>query len=332
MSLPSQLLRAATEGEGRVVFVMGAGCSVEPPTSLPLAHECSRAAHQRLVDDGVIAGGACADPDNLEDVADLVVATTGSKSDLVSRLPRQRFRLATPNRGHDVLAALMAERIVRAALTTNFDVAINTALAKAGIRDVSVIDGVVDHHDLGNASVIYLHRSANAPEEEWVLTSEEVHKGWKDAWNRMLAGAVLTAPAVVFIGMGTLVGVLLASATRVREAVLDAHSVFQVDLLPREKSKPSKLLWPAEDNYIQMGWISFARKLGDRIHQHHLSELVTACEALVDNNDWGDIHVQHVTDRLAALGLLAFGSARARWFPRRRGVPCVEDNPSRLGC
>ena len=314
MSLPPQLLRAATEGEGRVVFVLGAGCSVEPPTSLPLAHDCSRAAHQRLVDDGVIAEGACADPDSLEDVADLVVATTGSKSDLVSRLPRQKFLLATPNKGHDVLAALMAERIVRAALTINFDLAINTALANAGIDDVTTIDGAGDHEDLGNASVIYLHRSAHAPDEVWVLTSDEVHKGWEDEWNRMLAGAVLTAPAVVFIGMGTLVGVLLASARRVREAVPHADSVFQVDPVPREESRAFEVLRPEEDNYIQMGWISFAVELGDRVNQHHLSELVASCEALASDNDWGEIDVQHVKDGLAAAGLLAFGSARARWF------------------
>ena len=297
-----------------MVFVLGAGCSVEPPTSLPLAPECSLAAHQRLVDDGVIAEGACADPSSLEDVADLVVATTGSKSDLVSRLPRQRFRLATPNRGHDILAALMDERIVRAALTTNFDFAINAALAKAGIDDVTLIDGADDHQDLGNASVIYLHRSAYAPEEEWVLTSDEVHKGWENAWNEMLAGAVLTAPAVVFIGMGTLVGVLLASATRVREAVPDARSVFQVDLMPREESKAFEVLRPEADNYIQMGWIAFAEELGERVNQQHLLELVASCEVLVSGNDWGDIDVQQIKDGLAAGGLLAFGSARARWF------------------
>ncbi len=314
MSLPPQLLRAATEGEGRVVFVLGAGCSFEPPTSLPLAHECSRAAHQRLVDDSVIEEGACADPDSLEDVADVVVATTGSKSALVSRLPRQEFLLATPNRGHDVLAALMAERVVRAALTINFDLAITTALANAGISDVTTINGAADHEDLGNASVIYLHRNAHAPAEAWVLTSDEVHKGWEDSWSQMLAGAVLTAPAVVFIGMGTLVGVLLASARQVREAVPHTDSVFQVDPVPREESRTFEVLRPGEDNYIQMEWSSFAVELGDRVNRHHLSELVVSCEALASDNDWGEIDVQHVKDGLAAAGLLAFGSARARWF------------------
>ena len=314
MPLPPDLLLAATEGQGRVVFVMGAGCSVEPPTSLPLAHICSRNAYRRLVDDGVIRDSDCADPGNLEAVADVVVEKTQSKAALVSRLPRQQFRLASPNRGHDVLAALMGERVIRAALTTNFDLAINNALAKVGVPGVTVIDGQKDHRDLGNTSVIYLHRSANAPDEEWILTSAEVQEGWDHAWNTIVANTVLAAPAVVFIGMGTLVGVLLDNIRRVRTAIPDADSVFQVDPSRPEDSDTFNVLQPKESNYIQATWISFATELGDRVNRDHITQLAAACEALASVNNWGDIDVQPVMDCLAAAGLLEFGSARARWF------------------
>lgn len=314
MPLPPDLLRAATQGHGRVVFVMGAGCSVEAPTSLPLARDCARDAHQLLVDDGVIDDGACADPENLEAVADVVVATTQSKADLVSRLPRQQFLLAAPNKGHDVLAALMAERVVRTALTTNFDLAINTALAKARVDDVTVINGPTDLRDLGNANVIYLHRSANAADEDWVLTAAEVNEGWENAWNEILVGSVLAAPAVVFIGMGTPVGVLLKSIERVRAAIPNADSVFQVDPSHHAESGAFELLRPKEENYIQASWISFAVQLGDRVNRLHLVELARACEALANDNNWNYVDVRPVTDCLADAGLLGFGRARARWF------------------
>ena len=314
MPLPPDLLLAATDGEGRIVFVLGAGCSVEPPTSLPLSHICSRDAHRRLVNDGVIPDGACAEPDNLEAVADLVVDTTHSKAALVSRLPRQQFRFASPNRGHDVLAALMGERIIRAVLTTNFDLAIEHAIAKAGVPHITVIDGPRDHRYLGNSSVIYLHRSANAPDEEWILTSAEVQEGWDNAWNEILANTVLAAPAVVFIGMGTPVGVLLANIQRIRTAMPDANTVFQVDPNPREESSAYEVLQPKESNYIHATWISFAMELGDRVNHSHITELADACTALASDNNWDDVDVQPVMNRLTDAGLLEFGSARARWF------------------
>ena len=314
MPLPPELLLAATEGHGRIVFVMGAGCSVEPPTSLPLARACSRQAHQRLVNDGVISDGECTEPENLEALADAVVAKTRSKAPLVSRLPRQQFQFASPNRGHDVLAALMAEGVVRAAMTTNFDLAINAALTNVGVHDVTTIDGPDDHRDLGSASVIYLHRSVNAPDEEWVLTTAEVNEAWDNRWNVMLARTVLAAPAVVFIGLGTPVGVLLASIEQIRAAIPNRDSVFQVDPHDPEDSGAFELLRPKAENYVQAGWISFAMQLADRVNRHHINQLENACDTLVRENGWSDIDVQPVMACLATAGLLTFGSCRARWF------------------
>ncbi len=66
MPLPAVLLGAiAHEEGGRVVLVIGAGCSIEAPTDLPLARTCAEEAHRRLVADGVIGADDCPHPEDL---------------------------------------------------------------------------------------------------------------------------------------------------------------------------------------------------------------------------------------------------------------------------
>lgn len=78
MPLPPALLAAvAAEGGGRIVLVVGAGCSFEDPTGLPLARQCAEEAHRRLTEDGIIPPGSCPDDSDLSAVADTVRAQTG---------------------------------------------------------------------------------------------------------------------------------------------------------------------------------------------------------------------------------------------------------------
>ena len=51
--LPSAILHAiSSDGGGRIVLVLGAGCSVEEPTDLPLSGDLSEDCHRRLCADG----------------------------------------------------------------------------------------------------------------------------------------------------------------------------------------------------------------------------------------------------------------------------------------
>ena len=73
MTLPSGLLAAISNaGGGQVALVIGAECSIEAPTSLPLAGQCSEDAHRKLVDNEVLDDGDCAEPWDLSALADLV--------------------------------------------------------------------------------------------------------------------------------------------------------------------------------------------------------------------------------------------------------------------
>ena len=133
VNLPADLLSAisAVEG-GRVVVVTGAGCSFEAPTGLPLARQCAIDVHRLLVDDTILDPWDCSDPEDLSCIADAVFLKRNSQSDLVSRLPIDRFRHAEPNEGHLLAAAMLREKAIRCLVTLNFDLAMTSALTDVG--------------------------------------------------------------------------------------------------------------------------------------------------------------------------------------------------------
>ena len=314
MALPPDILQACVRGDGSLVFISGAGCSVEAPTSLPPSGECARRAHDRLVNDGLLQANDCDDPTNLEALADKVVERTGGKQELVRRLPKNHFRTATPNVGHRVAVALRAYHAVGNGLTINFDLAFSTALSQAGVDEVKILNGPEDHGDLGNMNLIYLHRNANANEESWILTSEEVREGWDTGWEPVMAARVLASPVIVFVGIGTTVAVLHDTLARVRAAVPDHVHVFHVDPIPRDECAVFAALHLPDEHYIESGWVTFALELGDHLNQEHIRQLTEACVQVVDTNGWEAQPVTEVTSELLHLRLLGFGGVRAVWF------------------
>ncbi len=171
MPLPAELLGAiAHEDGGRVVLVIGAGCSFEAPTNLPLARTCAEEAHRRLVADGVIGDGDCPHAEDLSSVADTVRQASGTQAPLVERLPLTRFRSAEPNEGHRLAAAMMREHAVKAVVTLNFDLALSTALANLGNKEVMILTGPQDHHRMGIINLVYLHRNVDAAPDDRTLT------------------------------------------------------------------------------------------------------------------------------------------------------------------
>src|SRR5712691_5804657 len=63
VNLPSDFLQAVSDpGGGKLTLVMGAGCSYEAPTSIPLAGTSSQESYDRFVADQVLPSGDCATP------------------------------------------------------------------------------------------------------------------------------------------------------------------------------------------------------------------------------------------------------------------------------
>lgn len=195
MTLPADLLHAvAHDGGGRVVLVVGAGASFEPPTGLPLSRPISVEAHRQLVADGVLSEGQCTDPENLSCLADAVVDATGDQSALVERLPILSFRAAEPNEGYLIAAALLREQAVACVMTLNFDLGMSAALTRLGAHDdVGVVSGPEEHHRLGTVNLIYLHRNVNANPEAWILRTSALADDWRDRWEAVIAHRVIEA-------------------------------------------------------------------------------------------------------------------------------------------
>ncbi len=228
MNLPPTLLEAIAAPEGgRVVLIIGAGSSLEQPTCLPLARECSREAHRKLVADGILSNGDCGDPDDLSVVADTVKAKTGGQAQLVRRLPITKFKNAKPNNGHLITAALMLEGAITNVVTLNFDLALNHALSDlAAENEVSIIKGPEEHNRLSRINIIYLHRNAETAHEDWILTTEALDQAWRDNWEEVIARFAMAAPVTVFTGLGSPCGVLKHSVEKLRMALANEVNVY----------------------------------------------------------------------------------------------------------
>ena len=319
MALPPALLNAVADAAGgRIVLVVGAGCSVEPPTSLKVSREYSLAAHHRLLSDGVLDAGECANPDDLSSLADAVWAKTGGQGELVSRLPLRDFQFATPNEGHMLAAAMLAERAVSSVMTLNFDLALSHALASLGVSDVDDVAGPSDHGHLGIATVIYLHRNVGAAPDAWVLRTASVATEWQGHWQEMIAAKVLSSPFVVFAGLGTTAGALIETTRKIREMAEGQVLVYQVDVVDREDSRFFEELEIPPTHYLQMAWSAFARELSARLVEEHRTQLIASCGTLAHQEGWAPEDVEGVLTRWASLGLVGVGRVRARWMLANR--------------
>lgn len=319
--LPSELAHAITHaGGGRVVLVVGAGVSIEQPTGLPSGRTCAIEAHRRLVADGVLDDGACAHPDDLSLLADTVVQVSGSQAELVSRLPREQFVGAQPNDGHLLAAALLRERAISAVLTLNFDLAFSNALVQVGAAtDVAQVRGPEDQASLAMLNLVYLHRTANHPPDEWILRSDALTAAWTDSWEQAIASRVLTTPVVVFAGLGSPAAVLTDTTRKLRTILASGVRVFQVDVIPYAESGFASDLGLSEGEFLQVGWVAFMKALASRFLKEQLEAVLQACAALATSNGWPSEDVSGLCGWLADRGLLDLGRARSRWM--------LEDTP-----
>lgn len=314
--VPSRIKQAVSEPTGGgLALVIGAGCSVEPPTGLPLSAQLAADVHRRLIEDGILPDGDCDDPSDLSCVADAVDARRGSQADLVQRLPRARLRSAEPNEGSLIAAALMRERALRYVLTLNFDLGMSNALSSIGAGDeVAQLQGPEDYSLLGLINLVYLHRNVNSPAEEWVLRTEQLEESWREGWERVMAQLVLGTPVSVFVGLGTPARVLIETTQLIRNALGGAVDVFQADVVPRDESAFAEALGIDADHFIDLGWSDFMRVLADRVVQEHRAAFDDACRRVAAEEGWeeGEDAVR-LCEHIAELGLIGAGQLRARW-------------------
>jgi hypothetical protein len=90
--------------------------------------------------------------------------------------------------------------------------------------------------------------------------------------------------------------------------------VYQVDVIPRQESAFAAALEIPDVAFIQMGWSDFMLAMGERLASTQAMGLASACENLLLVNQWPPENVGSLCDKIAALGLIAFGKLRARWM------------------
>ena len=316
-NLPTELLEAiSSPNGGRVVLVLGAGCSTEWPTSLPLSGDLSAECYEKLLADRVLEASEVSDPRDLSEVADAVYRKTDSQQAIVNRFPPGRFMLAAPNEGYRIMAALLLEGALADAMTLNFDSAARTALAQLGAgASVSVIRGPEDHAQLGTRNLIHLHRDIDCPADELILRSEDLERAWQKHWEEVVAQRVLSGPVVVFVGLGSPASVLVETTKRISSAMGSrSRRVFVVGLSEHDDSRFASALGISPDEYIRMGWRDFMLELSQRVIQEHSASIRRSFEVHSGAMGIATEDVADLCSRLVRVGLYGLGRIRAAWM------------------
>lgn len=325
--LPSEILQRITDAGGsRVVLVVGAGVSMESPTNFKSGTYYSGEAHRRLVDDGVLDAGECAEPGDLSVLAETVYEKHGSQKELTSRLPKDAWRTAVPNSGHLIAAALLLEGALHHVISLNYDLAFQNAITELGnSRNITFVEGPDEHPNIGAHSVVYLHRSVNQDEETWVLRKTALDSEWESDWESVIAAANLAAPLVIFIGLGSPAKVLTESVARLAAKAKSSYYLVDRNLDTRFSEALSSNL----TGTVQLYWGEFMAKLARRVVSEQLQHIREACEQLLwEQPDIARSHSDDITQPLSDVDLVSLGKARSAWLLEAHSYS-AEGDPTR---
>lgn len=329
MILPPELLRqVSAPGGGRVVLVLGAGCSVEAPTNLGGGAFTADAACRCLIADGLITESEISSQCDLAELADVVFDKFSSQRALTDRLPTEAWRQAQPNDGHKAAAAMLVEGQLRTIVTLNFDLAQQHALAElsSGAPSVSVVRGPEDTEKLSGKNLVFLHRSCEADPEQWILRGKLLDAPEFLMWENAIAAALLLAPVVVFIGLGSSARLLSTTLTRMADSV--GTVCYWVDPGP-----PGAFFDELEGKakHISMAWTELAVALGQRVTHEVVNRMIHAGEVRLSELGSVDGRWELVRRALALYPLDELGRKRASWLLDERGsYRCEAELDTRL--
>lgn len=189
VNLPSDLLTAARAG--RLVLFVGAGVSVNDPSSLPLYDGLA----ERIATTLGIEYDPAVTPDRFlgqlvsthPHVKDQVRAITGSTQSL-------------PNANHAAIARLVAAAKAPV-VTTNYDLHIQTAAAGAGLQLGEIYSAPALPLGRELRGLVYLHGAASRPASELVVTDDDFGRAYlTDGWARRFVQALFEHWTVLFVG------------------------------------------------------------------------------------------------------------------------------------
>ncbi|KAB2770264.1 hypothetical protein F9K84_05825 [Brucella anthropi] len=313
VQIPAELLNAVVaEGGAKLAVVIGAGCSIELPTGMPLAGDLSADAYRRLVNERLLLDGECANPRDLSALASLVFEKTGSQAALVRQFPLDRMKMARGNEGYRVLIALMLEGVISHALSLNFDLAPQNAASELG-EPVTIIDRVNEPIPM-TKTVVHLHGSVNGSSEDLILRTEVINDAWKEKWQEVVARQILAAPNVLFVGLGSDAPVLSRTVNMITGAVGHQKTFYQADIGEHAANYFSQQLQVAAERYIKGTWGEVMSALATHLAREQVHSLITTGTLVLRDNQVTaeDItRFQAIAGQLSGLSLLGLGRLRA---------------------
>ncbi len=190
VDVPEELIRAHTDG--RLVLFVGAGASVDPPSSLPLFGALA----------AQIAGEAGHTP-SAEEVAqpDVLLGRLDGKTDVHHRVQSiLNASGSAPNQLHEAIIALASSTGVLRIVTTNYDRHLTEVLAQRGIKVTEYhAPALPVGHDF--EGLVYLHGALSQEPRRLVVTDRDFGRAYlTEAWATTFLQRMFQSYTALFIG------------------------------------------------------------------------------------------------------------------------------------
>lgn len=189
VEIPQRVVDAHADGD--LVFFVGAGASMGPPSKLPSFEGLAKA-----------MAGKAAVPFSKEGGLDFFLGSLPEGFD-TRRHVRDEIISGIPmfNPTHTAIAQLAATSGKFRVVTTNFDLHLETAAAAAGVSPVDVWHSPALPIGSDYAGLVYLHSSVRRPPEELIVTDRDFGRAYiTEAWATRFLLPMFDKRTVVFVG------------------------------------------------------------------------------------------------------------------------------------
>jgi hypothetical protein len=309
---------AALGRDRRLVIYAGAGLSRAEPTGLPSGPEVASRTYERLA--RLLPAIPTCDEDDLTSVADAIASLAGGLPALRETVVNVvEFTTAVPNYGHQALALLLLEGLVKV-LTTNWDDCIERGGQPERIR---VTITAIERAQMGDGALLKIHGCATRP-DTLLITTAEVDE--PEEWVTHEMGARLADSHVVFVGSGDVAAYVRDRLSETVAAVGDPDHVRVV--APSIATDWDTSEWarfipdlPVEHR-IEMAADEFLDMLAAAYVRGFLSDIAMA----VNEDDKLRVALNSVVQPLEELcSVAALEWFRSTAVPRAHGVPVLAE-------
>ena len=285
----------------RLVIIAGAGLSMAPPSKLPSALHIAEEVDEKYRE---ITGQQLRDDiqNDLGKIADYFLDTDRFVSDFINQLVPWQLFSGDNNKGHDAIADFLGCRILKFALTTNFDFLIEKAAKNFGENDFRA---VVDENELLPTGRPYnpllkLHGCETRDRTKTIWTmkqfdDDQIINTRVDAFQTWMRGNIRGCD-IVILGFWTdwsyINNLLFDSINR-----FEPNSVILVDPLDDEDLKlkaPNLWEWVTSDavdfRHIQTSAADFLDELRIEFSKRYIEKILEASKdtyAAIVNKEFG---------------------------------------------